>query len=309
MKIFRTRITPVENITFIAMMAAFNALISLIGTLLPFSAFFIMILAPLTSAAVALFCKKRYLLIYLFASMGICIAVTAWDFMTTLFYMIPALITGAVYGFLWRLRLPTVANLFLCALVSMAFFYLSILLIKGLLGADMVQVLLTLIQRGQDPIAADIFPLFVFVYSLTQVAIMHAFLSSELERLGREQINEGRIVIFYPITGILLLSICLICAFFHAKTAYFFLGIGIYWSFSSILLFLPKFHKLSILLLVLSLFGSVMLFAGVYRYMPGQSGLCLLSAPFMLLCLIGLLNKGLNKLREKKEVTDVGREL
>ena len=136
--------------------------------------------------------------------------VTAWDFMTTLFYMIPALVTGAVYGFLWHLRLPTMVNLFLCALVSMAFFYLSILLIRGLLGADMIEVLFTLIQRGQDSIAKDIFPLFVFVYSLAQVGIMHAFLSSELERLGQDQIPEGRIIVAYPLTGISLLAICLI---------------------------------------------------------------------------------------------------
>lgn len=309
MRFFRQRITPVENITFIAMMAAFNALISLVAALLPLSAFFIMVLAPLTSAAVALFCKKRYLAIFLIASMGICIAVTAWDFMTTLFYMIPALITGAVYGFLWRLRLPTLLNLFLCALVSMGFFYLSILLIKGLLGADMIEVLFTLIRRGGDEVARNIFPLFVFVYSLAQVGIMHAFLASELHRLGQPQIKDTAFAIFYPIAGILLLAIALVLSFFHAKTAYFILGMGIYWSLASLMLFFPKRHVFSFLFLGLVLFGSVLLFAGVYRSMPDQSGLCLLSAPFIGLCLSCLLNKALTRKSEENSSPSAGREL
>ena len=309
MRFFRPKVTPVENITFIAMMTAFNALISLIGTLLPFSAFFIMILTPLTSASVALFCKKRYLAIYLFASIGICIAATAWDFMTTLFYMIPALITGAVYGFLWRLGLPSSANLFLCALISMVFFYLSILLIKGLLGADMIEVLLTLIRRGQDPVAREIFPLFVFVYSLAQVAIMHAFLSSELERLGQTQIPENKAAMFYPILSSLLLILCIVFAFFTAKAAYFFLGTGIYWAIASMMLFWPKLHKLSILFLLLTLFGSVLAFAGIYRYMPPHTGLCLLAIPFFLSGLLGWLNRWFVKRKDKNVVTGEGREL
>ena len=309
MKFFREKKTPVENIAFISLVAAFDALICLVGALLPFSAIFVMIVAPLTSALVAVYCKKRYLFIYLFAAMGICIAVTAWDFMTTLFYMIPGLITGAVYGFLWRIRLPMMLNLFFCTLVSLVFFLLSLLLIKGLLGADMVQVFLALIGRKGDVVAETIFPLFAFGYSLAQVAIMHAFLSAEIHRLENEERGEGRLILFYPLFAFLFLGTSLILAFFHAKTGYFLLGVGIYWAFASVSLYLPKPHPLAAVYLIATVFASILIFAASYARVPSPGGLLLIAVPFALIAIGGELNFLLLRHQVKKSPTNADREL
>ena len=61
MKLFRERVTPVENIAFMAIMAAFVAIISLVSALLPLSSVFVMVLVPLAAASVSLFCKARFL--------------------------------------------------------------------------------------------------------------------------------------------------------------------------------------------------------------------------------------------------------
>ena len=283
MRFFRLRNTPVENLTFAAMMVAFDAILSLIAALLPLSALFIMLLAPLTSAAVSLFCKKRYVLIYLLAAIGICLAVTAWDFLNTLFYMIPAVFTGAFYGLLWKFKLPSSMNIFFTTLLSFLFFYLSLWLIKVMLNADMVAVLLALVGRKTDSGAVTVFPLFALGYSFAQTGIMHGFLLYELKRLGQEETNDEKLAHWYPLIAAIFLISSFVCAFFSAKTGYFFLGLGLYWAIYSTLPLFDDFKPLSLALAVLCLIGGVFLFAGCYSLMPEQSGLLLLNAPALLL--------------------------
>lgn len=291
MHLFRKRISPVENLTFIAMMVAFDAILSLVSALVPFSAIFLMLLAPLTSAAVALFCRKRYIPLFLLAALGIGIAVTAWDFLNTIFYLFPALLTGTLYGLLWQWRVPSSLNIFVTSLLSLALFYASISLIKAMLGGvDMIEVLLTLIRRQGDPVARTIVPLFLYGYSLTQTALSHAFLVTELRHLDQEEPEEATWPKWYPLFATLLLVSSLVTAFFHAKTAYFLFGLGAYWAVASAFALAPKIHPVAIALLVFTVFGSVFLFAGVYRYMPSESGLLLLNAPLLLLTLASFLN-------------------
>lgn len=281
MRFFRQRITPAENIAFIAMIVAFDAILSLVSVLLPFAAIFIMLVAPLGGAAVSLFCKKRYIAVYLIAAIGICLAVTAWELMTVLFYMIPTLICGAAYGLLWKLNAPISVNVFAITLLSVLFFYLSILLIRGLLGVDMIEFLLSLIKRNNDDYSRDIFPLFILGYSFAQAGIMHGFLSYELSRIGWEPKAEDNLQKWvYLAAGLFIIS-SFICGFFLAKTAYFLLGLALYWTLCSIRSFMPRVYPLVIALLVFGAFGSILLFAAVYSSMPANSGLLLVNVPLL----------------------------
>ena len=291
MKLFRLRTSPLENLTFVAMMVAFDAILSLVSALVPFSSLFLMLLAPLTSAAVSLFCKKRYIPLYLISALGIGIAITAWDFMNTLFYLFPSLLAGSLYGFLWRLKAPSSINIFTTSLLSFCLFYVSMTLIRLFLdGVNMIDVLLALINRKGDPYAPTVFPLFIYGYALTQTALSHAFLFSQLKRLGQVEALEGRLPYTYPALALLFAVSSLLTAFLNPKVAYFLLGITIYWSTCSIKLFLPRPKPLAIAAAVLSIFIGILLFAGIYKSMPEQSGLILVNAPMTLVALSGYLN-------------------
>ena len=270
---------PTKNLAFIAMIVAFDAILSLLSALLPLGAIFVMLIAPLGAAAVSLFCKKRYIGIYLVAAIGICIAVTAWDIMTVLFYMIPALITGSCYGLLWKLKAPVTVNIFALTILASVFFYLSILLIRGLLGVDMVEFLLALIKRSNDGLSQAIFPLFVLGYSFAQVGLMHAFASYQLQRLSIEIVVSPRFDSWAPAITVALAIASFVCGFFYAKAAYFLFGCALYWMLCSLVLFAPKIKPITIAALVFGLFGSVIIFAAAYKLMPGNSGLLLLLVP------------------------------
>ena len=292
MKFFSPRQTPTQNLTFIALMAGFDAILCLIGAFVPLSSIFLMLLVPLISAAVSLFCQKRYIAIYIFGAIGVSLALSAWNIMNTVFYLIPGLLVGVSYGLFWKLKLPNSLNIFLVALLSTGLFYLSILLLAALFdGVDMINVLFTFIGRGNDPISRQIFPLFAFGYSLAQIAITHIFLVYELRRMGIDEVAGGPLVLFYPLFALLFLGLGFGLGFVYIPIAYFFLGLGIYWAVCASLDFFPKIHPVTIAMLALTVGGSILAFAGLYLKMPSQAGILLVAIPLAGVSICSLFNR------------------
>ena len=301
MKFFSARETPTQNITFVALMAGFDAILCLIGAFLPLSSVFLMLLVPLVSAAVALFCKGRYIPIYVIGAIGVSLALSAWNIMNTVFYLIPGLLVGVAYGFLWKLKMPTSINVFATTLLAFGLFYASIYLMKLLFdGVDMINVLLTFIGRGNDPISRQIFPLFAFCYSLGQIIITHIFVTYELQRMGIEDIEGGKLVPYYPLIGAAFLGLGLGVGFAYVPLAYFFLGLGIYWAACAGMDVYPRIHPITFVFLALTIGGSILAFASLYSKMPQSAGLLLLAVPFSGICLCSAVNRLLLYLRDKR---------
>ena len=300
MKFFSTRETPTQNLTFVALMAGFDAILCLVGAFVPLSSIFLMLLVPLVSAAVALFCQGRYIPIYIIGAIGVSLALSVWNIMNTVFYLIPGLLVGVTYGFLWKLKMPTSINVFAVTLLAFGLFYASIFLMKGLFdGVDMINVLLTFIGRGNDPISRQIFPLFAFCYSLAQIIITHIFVTYELQRMGIDDIEGGKLVPFYPLIGIGFLTIGFGVGFAYVPLAYFFLGLGIYWTACAGMDLYPRIHPFTFAFLALAIGVSILAFAGLYAKMPQSAGLLLLAVPFAGICLCSGANRLLLRLRDK----------
>ena len=290
MKLFRERETPVENIAFIAMMAAIVALISLISALLPLSSVFVMVLVPLVSASCALFCKARYIPIFLLGAFGLAMALSAWNFINTIFYVLPSLITGVVYGVLWKLKVPGSISIFATGVVGFGLFLFSLQLVEWMTGVNMVRFLLTFLAKQDSPAAYEIFPLFALAYSLAQIALAHIFLTYELKRLGKSENSEEKMKRFYPLISLVFGILSGICALFSLKTGYFFFGCTIYFACFSALLFFPKTHWIAWVVLGVGVFASLLLFAGMFKQMGAQKGFLLLLVPLGVVDLSGFLN-------------------
>lgn len=297
---FRLRESPVENLTFIAMMVAFDAIVSLIAGLLPLSAVFVMLIVPFTSASVALFCKGKYLPVYLFAGFGICLAVSAWNFTNTIFYVLPAMITGVVYGALWKAKVPVSLNLFASTLVSLGLFYASLYFLRAVTQVDMVEFLLTAIGKKEDPLAPNVFPLFGFAYSLAQMVLSHVFLQTQLERISILSNEEERLISFHPIIAFGFALISAILAFFNAKIAYLCFGASLYWALFCVYGILAYHRAWTYVLLGIFFFSGWLVFASVYQQAPHGSGLALISIPVGFFSISCFLNYVLLRNRQKQ---------
>ena len=264
MKAFSKKETPVQNLAFCAIIAAFDGILSLISALLPISAFFLMMIAPLLAALVAYFCKKRYYALYLFGAMGVSIAVSAWNFENTIFYLLPSLCAGLVYGFLLRRKSNVALMNFTVAMVQYVFFLLSLLLVKAIYEVDMREVIRSLFGLKSSDLLYDAFPLFALAYSFAVTGFSHLFFSLQAPHIGIEYSEEVRFAWLYPTLTVALSGLCIGFAFIYAKMAYFFLGCAFYWGFAALLTCFPKPHWSAFVTLGVCVFASILGFSICY---------------------------------------------
>ena len=242
MALLSERKTLTQNLTYMALMAAVNVVFSLLAAFFPFGALFLMIFLPAASAIVTYFCKPKFYVIYIVGAIALSLLVTLWDFQNTLFYTIPAIITGSLYGFLKRIKLTTGENIFLCALLGVGFSYLAILLIQLFYQVDMIAFLLQMIGAKGD-LALLIVPAAILVYNLMQKSLANLFIQvvSETFRIENKytEIHEK----LYPGFALFLFLLVLIFGFFFPEGAYFCLVGGLYWTTFAIAFLYPRKTK------------------------------------------------------------------
>ena len=95
MALFSKKTSLVHNITYMAIMTAINLVFIVLDTYVPFMMILLILLLPFVSAVVSYFCQKKYYIIYAIASIGLCLIFNIAD---TIFYIVPAVISGFVIG-------------------------------------------------------------------------------------------------------------------------------------------------------------------------------------------------------------------
>ena len=265
MKVFTKKETPVQNLAFCAIIAGFDGILSLVSALLPLSAFFLMLIAPLLSALIGYFCKKRYYAVYLFGALGVSIAVSAWNFENTLFYLLPALCSGTAYGFFLRRETNVVITNFVVAMIQYSFFWLSLLLVKAIYEVDMREVIRSLLNLKSSDLLYDSFSLFALAYSFAVTGLSHLFFSLQAPHIGIVFEDKKKVETWYPIIAIVSGLFCVLFIFIYAKLAYFFLGCAFYWALAGLMSRFPRPHWSTYLLLGVTLFASVLLIAYFFQ--------------------------------------------
>jgi hypothetical protein len=302
MTVFKKRETLTENMTYMAMMAAINVIFSLFAAWIPLGAIFVMIALPLTSAVIAIYCKPKYYAIYLLATIGVCLAATAWDMKNTLFYVIPSIFTGLAYGVLRKTKVPVSIIVFLVTGLQMLITYGSIWLIQWIYEVNMVSFIEELLGVAGSPLMINIVPAAMFAYALGQTGLSHLFMTGELSHLNQQEAEDNWISWVYPIIGIVFGVASFALSFWEQILGYVFLITTLYWScFSVASLFNPRAPIVVYIVGGVLLLGSFFAFAGCYSLLAEGQGLILLDLPLVSGCIAALLNKILKKPATKVE--------
>ena len=162
MGLLSKRETLTQNITYMAIMAAVNAIFSLIAALVPVVSLFLMIVLPLSSAIVFLFCKHRYYVIYAFATIALCLLVTIFDMSFTIFYVLPSLITGYLFGLFIKYRLHAIWIILITSIAQGLFSALTIPLINVLFEVNVIDTFKGIMQVTASTNVDIIIPTFLF---------------------------------------------------------------------------------------------------------------------------------------------------
>lgn len=279
MKFFKKRESVVENLAFMGVSAALVGLFALASSFSVIASILLMLALPLLSALVAIICKWRYLPLFLIASIGVSTLLSFASFQNEIFFVIPSLFIGIVFGMLERTKIERAISLFLCALMEFGLFYLSMLFIKGLYEVDMIQFLLQLIGRKIDGVSEIIFPTFVLGYAFAQVAILDFAFYFVFSRFGMNRKYQF-LKPFYCWIGIASYFLSLGLSLINPTLGYLFLGISIYWTVFALVYFFQKPCKLGIILIVIGIFTALLISSLMYKMMPPNTGLILYGSVF-----------------------------
>lgn len=272
------RKTPLQNNAFIAMMAAINGAFSILLSFLPYSSFLAMLVLPVINALGVYLVDKKWLVAYILASLFVPFLVTMFDISTTLFYILPSIVSGFIYGALSKIKCTPALTILAASIWSVVSTYLSLPLIKTIYGIDMIEtILITLgVDGSVTPINESfeymLVPSVVFALSWASSSISHFIIVFAYEKIGIKISYFKWEKLLYPILSIAISLLGIGLSFVNITAAYLFFSLGLYFMAFSLQNLIENPSKLSIITMILLLVISVLAFAGLYSLMPTFGG-------------------------------------
>ena len=272
MALFNKKTTLVHHITYMGLMAAINVIFIVLATYIPLLMFLLILLLPFASTIVSFYCQKRYYIIYAIASVGLCLIFNISD---TLFYVVPAVISGFAIGALLEKKAHPFWLILCSTVINAALTYAFIPLINLTSNTDIILSFLKAFKLEDYKYRKELVYAFIFIISLMQCSLAHYVLLTDARKIGVE-INT-RINCFAPyiLGSSLSMVLALTFAFFYFPLAVVFLLISFY--FGAFLLYycLLSRNVWIYVLLGITLFASIILFAIFYKQLIRPFGIML----------------------------------
>lgn len=307
MSLLQKRTTLTQNIAYMAIMAAINIIFSLIASFVPIIGYFLMLVLPLTSVIVTLYCQKKYYFIYMLATIGLSFAITAWNLTYTIYYVIPSMLTGFLFAILIKNKINGVYIILLTSILQTIISLLFIPLINFLLSTDVILQFLTLMSLQNSTSISTIVPSFIFFISLCQMIFTYTIIHDEITKFGYE-ISEDKFGTFLlPLGTILCLAIVAIFSMFLLSISYLFLMISIYLCLFMVITHLQSKNKLISFLNLVALLISFIVFGVFYSLLDGEIGLLLIGVFPLLTSLIIIFNNLLRLKTHKDRIEARGK--
>lgn len=273
--------TLIQNLSFMALMAAINTVFSLVALFFPLASLLLTIALPMATVLVVLTCKLKYFPIYAVATLALSLLVTLDGMETTLFYLLPALIAGFAFGFLMKKKVFVGFIVLGVAFIQLGISYGSILLIRGLFETDMVAFFSRLLSIDQSPFASVIMPSFFFVIALAQTAFSFIVIHSEIQKFGYDIDTEIRHPIIFPLIALGTALLITVFSLFAPDVAYLLFAVCLYFSIFSFFSWWPfRTQKWLIFVGVLELL-TLFIFAALFDSVSAPLNLLLVGLFFL----------------------------
>ena len=299
---FKKRETLVQNITYMALMAAINVVFVLLTTFVPVLFFLIVFVLPLTSTIVALLCKKIYFPIYALSTIILCLVCTIWKIDDTIFYVIPSIISGFVFALMVEKQLPAPLIIIATTIIQMAFSYASIPLIKVMTGRFIVDDFASIFGLKNYAFLDYVVPSFIFFMALVQETLSFIVTNEEIKIFGYElkktNLSSWLMIIFLGAS----LTLTIIFALTYKPLSYVGLLLALYFTACIVVGLLDRKKKWLYIALAGSLLVSFFLFALIYQYIPEPLGLLCVGILFFCVLIIGIVDNCLIKHSNKTTI-------
>lgn len=284
MALFKKRETLVQNIAYMAIMAAINVIFVLMTALLPPLMFVMVFVLPLTSAVVTLFCKKRYFPIYAIATVGLCLLTTSAIYIyDTFFYVIPSLITGFVFGLLIEKKVPAIYIIVSSTALQYLLSFLTFLTLDLILPEiNFIDALLSIFGLSDFAFKDCFIHLFLYTLASIQTVFAYFILKKEVKKLGFEVVLDVKLHFLLFAIGIFIDVLALIMVFVYPPLVYVFVVMNLPFMIYEIVSLVYSRKTLIYILLVATLVVSIIILVACYTLIPHPLGVILL-APMQVL--------------------------
>ena len=282
MRLFKKQESIVQNMVYIGLLVAVNAVFVILTYFVPFLLFVLVFVLPLCSVIISYYCKKVYFPIYFVVVTAICLLI---DLPDTIFYVIPSLITGFIFGLFVDKKIQPIFIIIIASIVQFGISLSFIPLIKLISGRDIIYDMSSLFKLNDFEYLEYIVVPFIFFVAFAQVFISYLVMHSELVKFGitfnEDKTNLYILDLIAIGCGLLLVAF----AFIYAPLSFVFLIILFIITIDRILYLDFQFYKIYLIELAIISLGTIFLVAGIYNEIPTPLGLLLLGfLPFIISC-------------------------
>lgn len=299
MKFFNKKETLIENMTFMAIMAIINVIVSLVAGFSILASLFLIIFLPLVSTLTEIVCKDKYYPIYAVVAIGLSIVTTLWNIETTIFYTIPSISTGFIFGFILKHNFKPFYSVILASLVQCGFVMLSILFINKVLEIDIVTTFKTALGLIDSPVVSIIFPSAVLLAGFIEMTLAFFIIQAEAEKFGIKLKEEGQDYII-PIIAFVSSASLFGLYFLDLTTAYFFMFLSIFVISYVVVLAIVQKKSVPLICYGVEIIITIVLYIVLNTKLAPYSGFLLLGAFPLLVSLTNLVFSFLKK-KDNKE--------
>lgn len=292
--------TLVQNLTFMALMAAINVIASIISMLEPFFSLPFMLVLPLVSTLVAIYCQNKYLLIYLASSLIVVTLSTLSNLGNTLFYIIPAIITGTLFGYLIKKKMSLSMTILIGACVQLILTYVGLVLVELVLDQDFIFILIKVLGQESNPSMPLIIPSAIFILSLVQTVLSLFIIIEQLPKLKivvNEEINDN-----YSYISLALFVLSGFLPLFLEEIAYLSFSIAMYISIALVIHKIIKKRRLYVYLTLILIPLIVPLIALFNSLIPQAYIVLLTGFPFAIIDIVIIIDYYLRSCHQSSKI-------
>lgn len=296
MKIFAKRESLVQNIAFLAIMAAINIVLLLLANILPYLLILLTLILPFISLLVTLLCKKIYYPIYIVVTVGLSFLVSLNAITNVFFYILPGLLSGFVFGFCLEKEIPSSYSILYSAFVYVIFSYITLLICDFFFNESLEELYFIILNLDTFVWRGYLIAPFIFAIGIIQSSLSYIIIQNEVKKLGfEEKTVDDNFEVIYLLVFILL---SLLSIWIKPDVYLMFIGFAVYELIHVEKTLLKKSKKLFSISIIAFLIVTIFSFAILYNTIESQHLLIVLLIPIFTSAIIALINNYFIK-REK----------
>ena len=186
MELFKKCETLIQNIAFMAIMAAISVVFVVLSNVLPVLLFLLVFVLPLTSTLVTIYCKKIYFPIYFVVTLTLCFGVSAGFYIfDTFIYVLPSLITGFIFGYCIEKKIPAIYTLIIATVVQYGLTVLTFFVLSKIVGnLDLTESIIIAFGLKDFEFKEVFIQVFLYIIAEIQIVISYIVTKILVNRLG-----------------------------------------------------------------------------------------------------------------------------